>query len=90
MPEEKIYLGKGKYITTKYGEMFTGYLTKDSVMNLQYEKFIPIQIVKMKEKDKNDNTHTIVLNTYKKPDEQKTETRPPDTNFDNNEPDLPF
>jgi hypothetical protein len=61
---EKVYVGRGKEITTQYGSMININLShKDLVVN---EKgYCNLTISKMKQADKWGNTHSVSINDYK-------------------------
>jgi hypothetical protein len=75
--KETIYVGKGKVFDTKFGgvtsisvcldDMFA--YAKDNIEPAKNgKKYIKLAIMEMKAPDNYNNTHTVKIDTYKKPE----------------------
>ena len=82
MSKEKKYVGNGKAIEGKFGTFFNLSLNINDLNKIEANEkgYIKITMSKLKEPDKNGNTHTVYENDYKPV--QKEEIA--------NESDLPF
>lgn len=72
---DKVYVGRGKEITTQYGSMININIShKDLVVN---EKgYCNLTISKMKQSDKWGNTHSVSINDYKPKEKQEEIEKP--------------
>lgn len=90
MSNQKNYVGKGKKVNTKFGEMLNVSFKLEDLKNIANEKgYVNVTISEMKEADKYGNTHTCYENTYKKETQDSKPVSAPIETFDDGS-DLPF
>lgn len=67
MSKEKKYVGNGKAIEGKFGTFFNLSLNINDLNKIEANEngYIKITMSKLKEPDKNGNTHTVYENDYK-------------------------
>lgn len=66
MSTQKNYLGKGKKINSKYGEMLNLSFKLEDLQKIVNERgYVNVTVTQMKEADKYGNTHTVYENDYK-------------------------
>ena len=67
MSKEKKYVGNGKAIEGKFGTFFNLSLNINDLNKIEPNEkgYIKITMSKLKEPDKNGNTHTVYENEYK-------------------------
>jgi len=77
---DKIYVGNGKAFSTQYGEIINVSVCLTDIQDKAVDflkipdngkKYIGLQIMKRREPDRYNNTHTVIVDTYKKDSQNK-------------------